>query len=103
MGYWENFKLAGGTAFKLLMPLLLKFLKDNGPALIEIALKVIPLIAMSIAAGDATGADAGKEKREAAFNRIMEEAKAQGFTPKDHEIYAAIEIAVGICKEEKRC
>ena len=101
MGFWEKFGIAGSEIMKLIMPLLLKFMKENGVAILEIALKVIPIIAMTLAATDATGAEAGSNKRSAAFNLIMAEARAKGLNPSTSDVNAAIEVAVAVFKERK--
>jgi hypothetical protein len=102
MGVYDKFKIVFSDVFTYFLPLVLTFLKDYGPTILEIALKIVPLVAMSVAATDATtGADSGKEKRKAAYDRIMIAAKAKGLNPPDHEVYAAIEIAVASLKEKK--
>jgi hypothetical protein len=103
MGFWEKFGVAGSEIMKLLMPLLVKFMKENGVTILEIALKVIPIIAMTLAADNVTGVDSGAEKRKAAFDRIMAAAKAKGLNPSTSEINAAIEVAVAAFKEKKCC
>jgi hypothetical protein len=95
MGFYEKFKIVTSDVFKFFLPLVLTFLKDYGPIILEIAFKIIPLVAASLAAGT------GDDKRQRAFNLIMAEAKAKGLNPSDFEINAAIEIAVAKFKEEK--
>jgi hypothetical protein len=101
MGFWEKFGIASSEIMKLIMPLLIKFMQENGVTILEIALKVIPIIAMTLAADNVTGVDSGAQKRKAAFDRIMSAAKAKGLNPSDSEINAAIEIAVAVFKEKK--
>jgi hypothetical protein len=101
MGFWEKFGVASNEIMKLLMPLIAKFMKENGVTLLEIALKIIPIIAMTLATDSATGADSGAQKRKAAFDRIMAEAKAKGLDPSTSDINAAIEIAVATYKSSK--
>ena len=103
MGFWEKFGVASNEIIKLLMPLITKFMKENGVTILEIALKIIPIIAMTLAADSTTGVDSGAQKRKAAFDRIMSAAKAKGLNPSTSDINAAIEIAVatfksGCCK-----
>jgi hypothetical protein len=101
MGFYDKFKVVFSDAFTFFLPLVLTFLKDYGPTILEIALKVIPMIAMSLAADSVTGVDSGAQKRKAAFDHIMEEAKAKGLNPSTSEVNAAIEIAVAAFKEKK--
>jgi hypothetical protein len=103
MGFWEKFGVASSEIMKLITPLLVKFMKENGVTILEIALKIIPIIAMTLAADNVTGADSGAQKRKAAFDLIMAEAKAKGLNPSTSDINAAIEVAVASFKEKKCC
>ena len=96
MGFYEKFKLVFSDVFTYFLPLVVTFLKDNGPVILEIALKIIPLIAMSLAAGT------NDDKHSKAFALIMEEAKAKGLNPSDAMVNAAIEIAVADLKEKQK-
>jgi len=69
MGFYEKFKIVTSDIFKFFLPLVLTFLKDNGPTILEIALKVIPIIAMSLAVDGTTGVNSGAEKRKASYVR----------------------------------
>ena len=103
MVVYDKFKIVFSDIFTYFLPLVLTFLKDYGPTILELALKVVPIIAMTLAADSVTGVDSGAQKRKAAFDRIMSAAKAKGLNPSTSEINAAIEIAVATFKEKKCC
>lgn len=96
MGFYEKFKLVFSDTFTFFLPLVITFLKNNGPTILEIALKIIPLIAVSLAAST------NDDKHARAFNLIKEAAKEKGLDPSDAMINAAIEIAVADLKEKQK-
>jgi hypothetical protein len=96
MGFYEKFKLVFSDTFTFFLPLVITFLKNNGPIILEIALKIIPLIAVSLAAGT------NDDKHSRAFALIKAEAKEKGLDPSDAMINAAIEIAVADLKEKQK-
>jgi len=96
MGFYDKFKLVFSDVFTYFLPLVITFLKDNGPIILEIALKIIPLIAMSLAT------ETNDNKRARAFSLIKAEAKEKGLDPSDAMINAAIEIAVADLKEKQK-
>jgi hypothetical protein len=94
MGFYENFKLVTSDVFKFFLPLVLTFMKEYGPIILEIAFKTIPLIAATLAA------ETSDDKRKRAFAIIKKEAEERGIEVPDYQIYAAIEVAVADLKKK---
>lgn len=83
---WEKMKIVMSGIWAFLLPSFKRMMKDYGPTLLKIALKVC----LSLVANQIPGA----EKKEIAFKEIKQEMTSLGFQVATAEINHAIESAV---------
>jgi LL-H family phage holin len=93
MTFFEKVKFAMSKVFEMLLPFLKKMTSDAGIFALEMAIKYVPEIALSMKDAD------GAEKRKEVFRLIQEAAKAKGIQMTDSIINGAIEAAVAKLKQ----
>lgn len=90
---WTLVKLWLGKAYDFLKPSIALFLSQSGQILATAALRAVSAVAESAISGD-------RERRDAAFDLIVEDLKAQGVKAGASAINLAIETAVVRLKGE---
>lgn len=84
---WTLVKLWLGKAYTFLKPSITLFISSAGQALASAAISAVATVAESALTGD-------KERRDAAFDLIVEDLKAKGINAGASAINLAIETAV---------
>jgi LL-H family phage holin len=93
MTFIEKVKFALSKVFETLLPFIKKMTSDAGIFALELAIKYVPEIALSMKDAD------GAAKRKEVFRLIQEAAKAKGIQLADSVINGAIEAAVAKLKQ----
>ena len=95
MTFIEKVKFSLSKVFEMLLPFIKKMTSDAGIFALELAIKYVPEIALSMKDAD------GAAKRKEVFRLIQEAAKAKGIQLADSVINGAIEAAVAKLKQMK--
>jgi LL-H family phage holin len=93
MTFIEKVKFSLSKVFEMLLPFIKKMTSDAGIFALELAIKYVPEIALSMKDAD------GAAKRKEVFRLIQEAAKAKGIQLADSVINGAIEAAVAKLKQ----
>jgi hypothetical protein len=86
MSFWQKVKLVMSGIWTVLEPFVTQFLTDLGKILAEEAIKVVPMIAASMAGADGTA------KREAAISQIKINLASRGIQATTTMILNAIQV-----------
>lgn len=93
MSFTEKIKFIMSKIFELLLPFIKRMTTDAGVFALELAIKYVPEIALTMKDAD------GAAKRAEVFRLIKEAAKAKGIEMADSIINGAIEAAVAKLKQ----